>query len=416
MEPKEDNKLNIKRIAINPKSKKKRFIFLDKHNNQIKDEKTLERVKKLVIPPAYTDIRIANNPSNYLQAIGYDDKGRKQYVYKASFIDKQSKNKYCQLKHFGQKIIKIRQDIRAIMLNDKPINPDNKEKIIALIVYILDNCYFRIGNIHYYNEHKSHGVSTLQIKHFSFKGSELEIEFIGKKGVLNNCVIKDALTIKLIKELIQNIKKEKTKDKSIDDFIFYYRDDKSNLKLISPVDINKFLTSYHPDITLKMFRTWGANFIFLDEMIKNKKEFISNGNLLNKEKDTRDDKKDIKEKDTIDTKENIKGDIKENIKEKIEKKRQKERIKETDKLIKNIIKNIAIRLHNTPNVSKKSYLDNNLVQIYLDNPRNFWKKISNSRNKHDLTILLSEFLSYNCNDNTKKTKKNKQITPTLNNI
>ena len=79
------SKLEIKRIVVNPKSKKKQFIFLDKHNTQIKDPETLSRVKKLVIPPAYTDIKIANNPNNYLQAVGIDDKGRKQYVYKKSF-------------------------------------------------------------------------------------------------------------------------------------------------------------------------------------------------------------------------------------------------------------------------------------------------------------------------------------------
>ena len=73
---------------------------------------------------------------------------------------------------------------------------------------------------------------------------------------------------------------------------------------------------------------------------------------------------------------------------------------------KEIIKTIAIRLHNTPTVSKKSYLDNNLVQIYLENPKSFWMKINTSNNKNDLTVLLSEFLQKNCN----KSKKTKKIT------
>ena len=372
-----NSKLDIKRIIVNPKSKKKQYIFLDKHNTQIKDPEILSRVKKLIIPPAYTDIRIANSSNNYLQAVGIDDKGRKQYIYKKSFVEQQSKTKYCELKHIGEKIIQIQKDVRALMLSDKPI--DDKNKMIALIIYILSNCYFRIGNIHYFNEHKSHGVSTLQSNHLTFKNNKLDIEFIGKKGVLNTCTLEDALTIKLLKELNNLTKKEKRPN----NFLFYYRnkdknsDKNSELHLIKPTDVNDFLNQYHPDITLKMFRTWGANYIFLEEIIKKKNEFMEIANL-----------KQLKNNE-IKTKIN-------NSKEKIG--------RESDKLIKEIIKTIAIRLHNTPTVSKKSYLDNNLVQIYLENPKSFWMKIKTSNNKNDLTVLLSEFLQKNCNE-SKKTKK-----------
>ena len=270
-----NSKLDIKRILVNPKSKKKQYIFLDKHNTQIKDPEILSRVKKLIIPPAYTDIRIANSSNNYLQAVGIDDKGRKQYIYKKSFVEQQSKTKYCELKHIGEKIIQIQKDVRALMLSDKPI--DDKNKMIALIIYILSNCYFRIGNIHYFNEHKSHGVSTLQSNHLTFKNNKLDIEFIGKKGVLNTCTLEDALTIKLLKELYNLTKKEKRSN----NFLFYYRnnDKNSELHLIKPTDVNDFLNQYHPDITLKMFRTWGANYIFLEEIIKKKNEFMEIANL-----------------------------------------------------------------------------------------------------------------------------------------
>ena len=65
-----------------------------------------------------------------------------------------------------------------------------------------------------------------------------------------------------------------------------------------------------------------------------------------------------------------------------------------------------MKLHNTPTVSKKSYLDNNLIQIYLENPKLFWKKINKSKNKDDLNVLLREFLNHNCGNNNKKTQKN----------
>ncbi len=354
--------LKIKRVAINPRSKKKRFIYLDEKNNQIKDPSTLSRIHKLVIPPAYTDIKIANSENNYLQAVGIDEKGRKQYIYNKKFVASQSRNKYCQLKNFGIHINKIRKDVRQIMMNSNPV--DDKEKMIALVIYILDNCHFRIGNINYFNEYQSHGVSTLQTKHLTFGPSEVKIEFIGKKGVLNTCVFKDELSIKLLKELVHISKNNKHPH----DFLFYYKnndqkienekgnENESELQLLKPIDVNNFLNKYHDDITLKMFRTWEANYIFLDEIIKNRKLFES-----------------------------------------------EHEPKKIEKLINQILKVIAVKLHNTPTVSKKSYLDDNLVQIYLKNPKLFWRRIARHKNKNDLTLVLLEFLDKNCNE--KKTKK-----------
>jgi DNA topoisomerase IB len=375
-----NSKLEIKRVDINPKTKKKRFIYLDKKNNQIKDAETLTRLKKLNVPPAYTNVKIAATSNNYLQAIGIDDKGRQQYIYNKTFIDNQSRNKYCALKNFGQNITKIRQDVRNVLLNDKPVT--TKEKIIALVIYILDNCKFRIGNIHYFNEHESHGVSTLQAKHLSFKSNnELNIEFIGKKGVNNQCILKDSVSIKLIKELSELTKKKKFSNS----FLFNYLDENNNSQLIKPTDINNFLSEYHPDITLKMFRTWGANYIFLEEMIKNKNEFMNIFKIhsLNNNNNSK-----------------LIEDISISNNEKIRKKINRE----SDKIIKEIIKIIANKLHNTPTVSKKSYLDNNLVIIYLQNPKAFWKRIKDSKNINDLNIILVELLNQNCNKTKCKNK------------
>ena len=189
--------MNIKRITGGKTTKKKKFNYIDENNKVITDKEVIERINKLVIPPAYKEVKIADTPKNYLQATGIDDKGRKQYIYRPSFVEKRAKGKYCQLKHFGQMIGQIRRDIRQNMLSDKPIQ--SKEKMMSLILYLLDTCHFRIGNIHYYNQHKTHGVSTLLISHLTFKPKELDIEFVGKKSVINKCSVKYQLKIKLIK-------------------------------------------------------------------------------------------------------------------------------------------------------------------------------------------------------------------------
>jgi len=365
--------MNIKRITGGKTTKKKKFNYIDENNKVITDKEVIERINKLVIPPAYKEVKIADTPKNYLQATGIDDKGRKQYIYRPSFVEKRAKGKYCQLKHFGQMIGQIRRDIRQNMLSDKPIQ--SKEKMMSLILYLLDTCHFRIGNIHYYNQHKTHGVSTLLISHLTFKPKELDIEFVGKKSVINKCSVKDPLTIKLIKELVKIAKKIKSP------FVFNYNDNGKN-RLIRPDEINTFLSKYHPDIILKMYRTWSANQVFLEEMIKRQKEF----KLLDK---------------SLANKNNHKNPPKE-----------EKRVERTrNKLMKEILIEIANKLHNTPTVSKKSYLDNNLVEIYMNDPSYFWRKISNA-SKRDLTDILIDFLSKNCptdkNNKTTHTKHKKQ--------
>jgi DNA topoisomerase-1 len=370
----EKTNMNIKRITKSNNTKKKHFNYVDRNDKQITNGAVLDRINKLVIPPAYKEVKISDVSNNYLQATGIDDKGRKQYIYRPSFIEKRAKGKYCQLKHFGQMIEQIRKDIRQNMLSDKPIQ--DKTKMISLILYILDTCHFRIGNINYYNQYKTHGVSTLLISHLKFGPRELDIEFIGKKGVINKCSIKDPLTIKLMKELVKIAKKCKSQ------FVFNYNDD-GKIRLIRPDEVNTFLSKYHPDIILKMYRTWAANHVFLEEMIKRQKDFKAlDKSLINKD----DHKHPAKEEKRVERTRN--------------------------KLIREILIEIANKLHNTPTVSKKSYLDNNLIEIYMNDPVYFWRKISRT-NKNNLTNILIDFLSKNCivgkgNKNEMTHKKNQK--------
>lgn len=346
--------LELKRVGS-----KNKFRYLDQNNKEIKNNDVLDRIDKLVIPPAYKNVKIAKNPYHYVQAIGEDDKGRRQYLYRQSFVKRQETNKYCQLQNLGSHLHKIRAKIRQNLKSTKSF--DTKDRVISLVLYLLDNCYFRIGNINYYKLHNSHGVSTLQPKHITFlDNGEIEIKFIGKKGVLNQCNVKDKVVISLIKKHYQTSTRKKF------EFLFNYKNGVGHYHIISPHDINTFLTKFHPDITLKMFRTWGANYIFLEEMLKRKKDF--------KEIDTKH-----KEND----------------------KRNKQR----EKIIREVVKVIADKLHNTPTISKKSYIDNNIVQIYFEDPKKFWKKVKSSRTK-DLTNLLVEFLGHHCKKTLKKSKSN----------
>lgn len=329
----------------------KNFVYKSKGGETINDPDTIERINSLAIPPAYKNVQIASSQRNYLQAKGEDQMGRTQYIYNKKFIAKQSKNKYCQLKHFGDNIKQIRSWISVNLGKDL----DDKKTILALALYLIDNCYFRIGNMDYYHKYKSFGVTTLQKQHVKFEGKKMIIDFIGKKGVQNKCEISSQKVVEVFRKLLSKVG-GKT------DFIFQYQGGQEK-SILSANDVNIFLKGYNPDITVKMFRTWGANHHFLIEMKKRKSRFLELGQVL-----------DLKKKEKME-----------------------------NGLIKEIMVAISEKLHNTPAVCRKSYLDNNLIKIYTNDRNKFWSEIDNFHSGN-FQLLLVKFLKGNC-PTIKKTKK-----------
>ena len=157
------------------------------------------------VPPAYDDVEINMNKKAKVLAIGFDDKNRPQYIYNKTFVIKQSKKKFEKLIEFGYNYKKIYNKINKDLSSRK----DTKEKEIATILKIIIDCNFRIGNDKYTKDNNSYGVSTLEKKHIIDKNGKIIINFIGKKGVENECIVKDKKVIKSLK------KKKKSKNKRI---------------------------------------------------------------------------------------------------------------------------------------------------------------------------------------------------------
>lgn len=359
--------MEIRRVSLHKDNNNNvyQFAYYNRKNQEIKDVKLLTRIKKLAIPPAYQNVKIANNPHHYLQAIGEDAKGRKQYIYNPDYVEKNTRQKYCNLRIFGKHVGDIRNDTyKLINASEEELGLLSKNRIIAIAISLMDMCHFRIGSHQHYKNYNSHGVITLQKTHFKFEKDSININFIGKKGIINKCLINKSSSpyanslINLLKQVIEKNHKE--------DFVLAYETN-SGKSYLTPSDIHHFLKKYHPSIMPKMFRTWTANQIFMEEILKQKKQIkpLINPKNLNTPK--------------------------------LLKKSEKEH----QKIIKNIIGKIAEQLHNTPTVSKKSYLDNNLIQIYFSNPNKFWLDIEkNQKNNHDnLEKLLTNLMSQNCLEN-----------------
>ena len=329
--------LNIVRQPVSNRTKIKRFVYFSK-GTCIKNKDTISRIEKLGIPPAYNNVVISNRPRHYLQAIGEDNKGRKQYIYNDTFLEKRDENKFTNLILFSKKIEMIRNNINAKLRNND--NVHSKDKIIALVLYIVEHCNFRIGNEFYANKYKTYGTTTLQNKHLTLNGNKLHFKFVGKKGVVNECWIDNRHVVELMSKLMKDSK----------DYIFEYDDMDNKRQLITANDVNEYLKTYDENLTVKMYRTWKANYIFLQELIK----FYKN----------------------VDKKEVNRVDAKKNAMD--------------------ILKKIAFMLHNTPEVSKKSYMNNGILELYLRNPIKFYILLQQKK-KQGIDKLLVELLESQTN-------------------
>lgn len=301
-------------MIILRKGTKDKFWYEDIDGEKIKDKKTLEYLNNLKIPPMYHDVSIfyIKNPKILFQ--GYDNAGRLQQIYSPAHCKAACKKKFQSLINFGKVLPKIYADCNKYMLAPKP----TKNKIIAIIIKIISLCYFRIGNAKYVKLYNHYGVSTIKKEHVHVMPNKIHIKFIGKKGVLNECILQDNKIINAIKSLLNG--------KSKNDFIFSYVENKQE-NLITAVEINNWLRQYDEDLTTKMFRNYDANILLLEHL---RKEHSS--------QDLSPDQLPLPKR---------------------------------KKVISNAMKIVSSYINNTPAICKKAYINPELIEMYLDHPKKF---------------------------------------------
>ncbi|WP_439882374.1 DNA topoisomerase IB [Pontibacter sp. MBLB2868] len=223
----------------------KGYFYLDQNGKKVEDEKTLERIKALVIPPAWTEVWISKSPKGHLQATGRDDKGRKQYIYHPEWQKARSLTKFGRMISFGKSLPALRERIQKDIATRKL----DRRKVTALVLSIMDNALIRIGNRHYAKSNNSYGLTTLRDKHVTFNGSSVKFAFRGKKGVEQEVDLKDRRLARLVKQC---------RDIPGYDLFQYYNEDGERQTLESG-DVNEYLREVTThDFTAKDFRTWGG--------------------------------------------------------------------------------------------------------------------------------------------------------------
>ncbi len=221
------------------------FYYENKNGNRIENEADLERIKKLVLPPAWTDVWISPKKNGYLQAVGIDAAGRKQYRYHPDWTARRSNNKYFGLLDFGKALPNARKQI-AKDLRRKSLD---ERKVLAICLQVMQKTLIRIGNESYKKMYGSYGLSTLKDNHFKEKNGKSTLSFVGKKGVKQEVELTDRSLAKLIK---------KCKDIPGQELFQYYTTNKMHRAVDSGMINNYIKEITGSDFTAKDFRTWGG--------------------------------------------------------------------------------------------------------------------------------------------------------------
>ncbi|WP_343565808.1 hypothetical protein [Sphingobacterium sp.] len=221
------------------------FKYFDNAGNEITDKKILERINLLAIPPNWKDVWISKYAKSDLQAYGFDQKARKQYIYHHKFVQQKQEEKFKNIRYMGQYL----QDLRKITSRHLKYQDWNMEKLCAIAFKIMDSTLVRIGNKRYTLENKSYGLSTLEKRHVKIVDNTITLTYKGKKGVFQKKSWKDKQQAKLLTELLQ------FKGKNV------FQLDKAQWEsTFCGRTFNSYLQQHCPGrISCKDIRVWGAS-------------------------------------------------------------------------------------------------------------------------------------------------------------
>jgi DNA topoisomerase-1 len=246
------------------------FEWSDADGKPIRDEQRLLRIKRLAIPPAWTDVWICPSPNCHIQATGRDARCRKQYLYHERWREVRDENKYDRIISFGKALPKIRRRIaRDLKLSGLPRN-----KVLATVVQLLERTFIRIGNEEYARENKSFGLTTMKDRHVEVKGAKLRFRFRGKSGREHEVDVTDRHIAKIVSKL-QDLPGQD---------LFQYIDDDGKICDITSQDVNEYLREITgEDFSAKDFRTWAGTVLTAiglnaQEKFENQKQAKSNIN------------------------------------------------------------------------------------------------------------------------------------------
>jgi DNA topoisomerase I len=236
-----------------------RFTYVKERTGRSPPPKDLERIRAMAVPPAWTDVWIAADAASHLQATGRDAKGRKQYRYHADFTSSQSENKFAELVAFGAALGRLRRrvdrDLRSAGRDDRL----EHDRVVAVVVRLLDLTGLRVGNTEYARENRSFGLTTLRDRHAVVRGTTINLSFRGKSAHDFDVSIDNARLARLVRKC-QNLPGQQ---------LFQYRTADGAIRGIGSNDVNAYLAEHgNVSMSAKSFRTWIATVFAAEGFVK----------------------------------------------------------------------------------------------------------------------------------------------------
>jgi DNA topoisomerase-1 len=227
--------------------------YFDANGKRITDRDEIDRLNAIGLPPAYRDAWFCPDPYGHIQAIGYDDKGRKQYRYHGGFREKQDAAKYESCASFGKALPKLRKRVEA----DLRKRELSRDTVVAAIVRLLDIGSIRVGNEAYARTNKSYGATTLRQRHAKVAGRKVKMRFKAKSGIERELTITDTSLSRIVRRC-QDLPGQ---------HLFQYINGDGEPHPVSSTDVNDYIReATGEDFTAKHFRTWSASAIAFEQI------------------------------------------------------------------------------------------------------------------------------------------------------
>jgi DNA topoisomerase-1 len=223
-----------------------RFHYVDASGSKVTDAGTIERIEALAIPPAWTDVWICPRPDGHLQATGRDARGRKQYRYHRRFRAQREEAKFADLVPFGESL----GDLRRRLDDDLKLQGLPEDRVLALVIALLDRTRIRVGNEGYAQENGTFGLTTLRDRHVRFGEGGLRFCFVGKGGRRHDVCVDDPKLARLVRRC-RDLPGQQ---------LFQWEDDDGTLRPVGSTRVNERIRELTGiEATAKTFRTWSAS-------------------------------------------------------------------------------------------------------------------------------------------------------------
>lgn len=222
-----------------------RFVYRSSTGKLVRDQRTLDRIRKLAIPPAWERVWICPSPSGHIQAAGYDTRGRKQYKYHPRWQEARDGQKYDKMLEFARALPKIRARVeRDLRRKGLP-----REKVLAAVVKLLESTLIRVGNDEYAKHNGSFGLTTLRNRHARVRGRRVQFDFRGKHNIEREIGIDDSQLARVVRQCQELPGQE----------LFEYINEDGEVRDVGSDDVNEYLREIAGEqFSAKDFRTWAG--------------------------------------------------------------------------------------------------------------------------------------------------------------